>query len=236
MGAEVSIFAAFIAGLLSFFSPCVFPLLPAFVANITGSMGSTSELKKNIVLQRSIGFIIGFTIVFIGLGVFATGIGSFLFTNKLMLARLGGLLIIIFGLQMLGLLQFRFLMMEKRLNTKKGKVTNSFRSALVGMTFAFGWSPCVGLTLGSIMTLASMQNSVGEGALLLLIYSLGMGIPFIVVALLLTNKRTVMQKINRVLPTLNKVNGGIMVALGLLLFTGGLSKISSWLAYMGWSF
>ncbi|TDQ36770.1 cytochrome c biogenesis CcdA family protein [Aureibacillus halotolerans] len=236
MGTEVSIFAALVAGLLSFFSPCVFPLLPAYVANITGSMGSTQELRRSVVFQRSLGFITGFTIVFILLGILATGIGEFLLTNKLMLARIGGLLIIVFGLQMLGLLQFRFLMMEKRIQSVSGKVTNSFRSVLVGMTFAFGWSPCVGLTLGSIMTLASMQNNVGQGAMLLLIYSLGMGVPFLIVSLLLTNSKAFMTKINRILPVLNRINGGILVALGLLLFTGGLAKISSWLSYFGWQF
>lgn len=227
------IFVAFIAGVLSFLSPCVFPLVPAYVSNLTGSLieGDRIHVHKRLLFMRSISFILGFSVVFVVMGASATFIGQFFSNNFLLIGKIAGLFIIIFGLQMAGILSLRFLMMDKQwMDSDRHKRTGNFGSFMLGLAFGSGWTPCVGLALSSILMLASSSETVYSGMFLLFIYALGLGIPFLLISLLLTYSLGIMKKLNRFMPLLSKINGWILVGLGFLLFTGQLQKISGWLA------
>ncbi|MBD8499604.1 cytochrome c biogenesis CcdA family protein [Paenibacillus arenosi] len=229
---DISILFAIAAGMLSFLSPCIFPLLPAYVANLTGSYVSGDKLiiSKRTLFMRSIFFILGFTIVFMTMGASASVIGQVFAANRGIIEKVSGLLIIMFGLQTAGLLNLRFLMFQKRWEAKGSK--GSWNSFIVGLAFGTGWTPCVGLALSSILILAGSTETMSSGILLLLFYSLGLGIPFLLISFLLTKSFKVMKKVNKLLPRLSLINGWILIVLGLLLFTGQLQKLSAWLAAM----
>ncbi len=217
--------------MLSFFSPCVFPLIPAYIATLTGSTISENKVNvmKRTVIIRSISFILGFSFVFIILGASASFLGQLFFENRNLVEKISGFLIIVFGLQMAGLLQLKFLMREKRmqLNSTRRGVGHSL---VIGMAFAFGWTPCVGIVLSSILLLAASVETMGSGMLLLSIYSLGLGIPFFIVSFILTYSLNTIKNVNKWLPKLSIVNGWILIGLGLLLFTGQFQRLSAWLA------
>lgn len=227
---QISILFAIAAGMLSFFSPCIFPLLPAYVANLTGSYVSGDKLSvsKKTLMARSILFILGFTVVFMMMGASASMIGQFFAANRGVLEKVAGLLIIIFGLQTAGFLHLRFLMFQKQWESKGPKT--GWRSFVVGIAFGTGWTPCVGLALSSILLLAGSSETMYNGIFLLLFYSLGLGVPFLLISLLITKSLGVMKKINKWLPRLSRINGWILIVMGLLLFTGQLQKLSAWLA------
>ncbi|MFV8828891.1 cytochrome c biogenesis CcdA family protein [Alkalihalobacterium sp. APHAB7] len=222
---------AFSAGMLSFFSPCVFPLIPAYIATLTGSSISDNKVNamKRTVMVRSVSFILGFSIVFILLGASASFMGQLFFENRNLVEKMSGFLIIVFGLQMAGLLKLKFLMREKRVqvNTTRRGMGNSF---IIGMAFAFGWTPCVGIVLSSILLLAASVETMGSGMLMLAVYSLGLGIPFFILSILLTYSLKVIKNVNKWLPKLSIFNGWVLIGLGLLLFTGQFQKLSAWLA------
>ncbi len=227
-----TIFVALIAGVLSFLSPCVFPLIPAYVSHLTGSFVQDNKIKveKKLLMIRSISFILGFSVVFVAMGASASFIGQFFAGNRELVEKLSGLIIIIFGLQMAGVLTFRFLMFEKKLiktgTSKKGNLS----SFLLGLAFGSGWTPCVGLALSSILLLAGAAETLYSGMFLLFIYSVGLGIPFLAISVMLTYSLGIVKKINRWLPVLSIINGWILVAMGLLLFMGQFQKLSAWLA------
>lgn len=229
---NVSVLFAFTAGMLSFLSPCVFPLIPAYVANLTGStLGNNRvEVSKRLLLARSLSFIMGFSLIFVLMGASASVLGQIFTHNRDIVQKISGLLIIIFGLQMAGILKLRFLMMEKRWEAKLTGEKNIWRSLLLGMSFGAGWTPCVGLALSSILLLAGSANTVYSGILMLFVYSLGLGIPFLAISLIITYSLRVVRKINRSLGMLSLINGWILIGMGLLLYTGQLQKISAWLA------
>ncbi|RJS62399.1 cytochrome c biogenesis protein CcdA [Bacillus sp. PK3_68] len=228
---DISILFAFVGGGLSFFSPCVFPLLPAYITHLTGGKIENAKMQVNRakLYSRSIGFIMGFSLVFIALGASASFIGKILMDYRVLIMQIAGLLIIIFGLQMAGLLNFKFLMKEKRIQTEHAS-KNVFSSVLLGMAFASGWSPCVGLALSSILLLASSSDTLSQGVFLLGAYSLGMAIPFFIISIVISYSLKTMRKINKYLSKLAFVNGMIMVGLGFLVLSGQLQKISSWLS------
>ncbi|MEB1807255.1 MAG: cytochrome c biogenesis protein CcdA [Bacillaceae bacterium] len=217
--------------MLSFFSPCVFPLIPAYIATLTGSSINNNKVNamKRTVMVRSISFILGFSIVFILLGASASFIGQLFFDNRNLVEKISGFLIIVFGLQMAGLLQLKFLMREKRvqMNTKKHGIGNAF---IIGVAFAFGWTPCVGIVLSSILLLAASVETMGSGMLMLSVYSLGLGIPFFILSLVLTYSLKAIKNVNKWLPKLSVMNGWVLIGLGLLLFTGQFQRLSAWLA------
>ncbi|WP_188995566.1 cytochrome c biogenesis CcdA family protein [Paenibacillus nasutitermitis] len=227
-----TIFVALIAGILSFLSPCVFPLIPAYVSHLTGSFVQENKInvEKRLLLIRSISFILGFSVVFVAMGASASFIGQFFAGNRNLVEKISGLLIIVFGLQMAGVLTLRFLMFNKNfINTntsKKGNVS----SFILGLAFGSGWTPCVGLALSSILLLAGSSETLYRGMFLLFFYSIGLGIPFLILSLMLTYSLGILKKINRWLPVLSVINGWILVGMGLLLFTGQLQKMSAWLA------
>lgn len=232
MSENISLLVAFGAGLISFFSPCVFPLIPAYVANLTGSslVGNKIIVKRQTVLIRGIAFIIGFSVIFILFGASASFLGSLVKDFKDLISKIGGMLIIIFGMQMAGILNLKFFMKEKRLAVKGQTEKNIGRSLIMGMVFAAGWSPCIGLALSSILILAGSSGTLMTGILLLVIYSLGLAIPFLLISVLITYSLNFIKNLNRLLPIISKVSGWLLIFLGLLLFTDQLQKISAWLA------
>ena len=171
-------FLAFGAGFISFLSPCVLPLIPGYISYISGeSLGDIVEKQKKIILKTVL-FSLGFSLVFISFGATASLIGNILLENSNTLRIVAGIIIIIFSLQLIGILNLNFLNQEKRFQTKNYS-NNLFFPVLVGAAFGFGWTPCIGPVLGSILTLAAVESSIGKGILLLSFYSLGLAIPFI---------------------------------------------------------
>lgn len=229
---HITFFVAFTAGVLSFFSPCVFPLIPAYVSQLTGSVVQDNKVhvQKRTIFSRSVWFILGFSVIFVTMGASASWIGQVFAVYRDAIGKIGGLLIIIFGLQMAGILHFRFLMLEKSWVGRRTGGKGSGNSFIMGLAFGSGWTPCVGLALSSILLLAGSSETIYSGMIMLFVYSLGLGLPFLLISVLITYSLNIVRKMNRWLPVLSVVNGWILVTLGLLLFTGHLQKLSAWLA------
>ncbi|MBN2982286.1 cytochrome c biogenesis CcdA family protein [Cohnella algarum] len=234
---NLSVFAAFAAGMLSFLSPCVFPLIPAYVSHLTGSSFQDGKLVvyRGKLIVQSLSFIVGFSLVFIAMGASASFIGRFFAQERDLIQKISGLLIIVFGLQMVGLFNLRLLMSGKTWEINTNRSRGAIRSLLTGVAFGAGWSPCVGLALSSILLLAGSAETLWNGIGLLAVYSLGLGVPFLLISWLLTYSMKIMKKMNRWIPLLSKLNGWLLIGLGFLLFTGQLQKISAWLSqYTFW--
>lgn len=231
---KISVIVAFTAGMLSFFSPCVFPLIPAYVSHLTGStvLSNKMVVSKKTLIIRSIWFVLGFSMVFVAMGASASIIGRMLADYRDLFEKISGLFIIMFGLQMARILNIRALMFEKHWDSAKIRKKGQFDSFLLGLAFGSGWTPCVGLALSSILLLAGSLETLYNGMMLLLIYSLGLGIPFLIISVVITYSLSVVKNINRWLPVLTLVNGWILIGMGLLLFTGQLQKLSAWLAQL----
>lgn len=241
-GAVPSLAIAFSAGFLSFISPCVLPLVPAYVSYITGlsleelTRGEARYRVKWTTLKNSLLFIAGFSTVFILFGASATLIGRILLTYQEILRWVGGGLIIFFGLYVMGVFNIRFLMADKRLHLQ-GRPAGYLGSYLVGVAFAAGWTPCVGPILGSILLYASTTDSVRQGMLLLTAYSLGLGLPLLVTALGLNTFLTRMRSIGPLMPAVTVVSGIFLIVVGLLITTNSLTMLSAFLVQhgIGWS-
>ncbi|BBI33844.1 cytochrome c biogenesis CcdA family protein [Cohnella abietis] len=234
---NITILVAFIAGMLSFLSPCVFPLIPAYVSHLTGSSFQDGKLvvHRGKLVYQSLFFIVGFSLIFIAMGASASFVGRFFAQERELLQRISGLLIIVFGLQMAGLFNIRLLMNGKAWETKGERSRGAIRSLLTGVAFGAGWSPCVGLALSSILLLAGSSETLWSGIGMLGVYSLGLGVPFLLISWLLSYSMKVMKKMNRWMPLLSKINGWLLIAMGLLLFTGQLQKMSAFLSrYSFW--
>jgi len=212
---------AFFEGIITFISPCLLPMLPIYFMYFAGS--SSGSQRKSNVLTNSLGFVLGFTMVFVTLGAFAGSIGQFLRSHQTVVNWVSGSLIILFGLNFLGVLPWQFF----RGNLKRQNVTNLtfWSSILFGMVFSIGWTPCVGAFLGSALLMASQQGSVMKGVLMLLTYSLGLGIPFIISAVLLDQMKTAFQWIKQHYELINKISGFFLILVGLLMITGWLGRI-----------
>ena len=226
---DISLPLAFGAGFLSFFSPCILPMIPAYIMYLTGTT-MESELKERrlYALIRTLGFVIGFTIIFIIMGSSASFIGRIFVRNKRIFSRLSGALIIVFGLNMMGIFKFKFLNMERKISGPR-EMKNWFSSVLMGMAFAAGWTPCFGPVLASILVYAGGSASVSKGVLLLLIYSIGMGLPFILTALFINVFINLLDRAGRFVQYLPKIGGALMVIFGLLVFFNKVINISRWL-------
>lgn len=229
---NVSVLFAFTAGMLSFLSPCVFPLIPAYVANLTGSSYGDNriEVSKRVLFTRSIAFILGFSLIFVLMGASASTVGRLFANYRDLIQMISGILIIIFGLQMAGVIKLRFLMTEKRWEGKQEAGNSLWRSLIMGISFGAGWTPCVGLALSSILLLAGSAETIYSGMFLLFIYSMGLGLPFLAISLIITYSFKVVKTINSKLGILSIISGWILVAMGILLFTGQLQRISAWLS------
>lgn len=230
---NISFVLAFSAGLLSFLSPCVLPLIPAYVSYLTGSAVSeinTNKAKLNL-LYKSIGFVIGFSIIFIIMGASISSIGKLLITNQIIFRKIGGILIILFGLHTTGLFKIKMLYFEKRLLTFGGDKKN-FSSIFVGMAFAAGWTPCIGPILSSILIYAGSMEKISKGITLLAVYSLGLAVPFILTALAIGSFSKYFKKFSKYLPIVSIVSGILMIIMGILIFTNKLTVISGYLNFI----
>ncbi|MEW8974368.1 MAG: cytochrome c biogenesis protein CcdA [Tissierellaceae bacterium] len=223
---DVPLSIAFSAGFLSFFSPCILPLIPAYIMYLTGStMEEEIQEKRLFAFTRTLGFVIGFTIIFMIMGTSASFLGKLFIRNKELFAKISGILIVIFGLNMMGILKLNFLNREKRVAAPK-KIKNWFSSILMGMAFAAGWTPCFGPALASILIYAGGTDTISKGIFLLLVYSIGMAIPFILTALFINVFVNLMNKAERFIVYLPKIGGFIMVIFGLLVFFNKVINIS----------
>ncbi|MFB4211988.1 cytochrome c biogenesis protein CcdA [Shouchella sp. 1P09AA] len=229
---EVTLSIAFFAGLVSFFSPCIFPLMPAYLSQLTGTTVTNGAIAapRRVILSRSFGFIAGFTLVFMLFGLASTMLGQLFISNQLLLERLGGIVIILFGLQMTGLISIRALFTDKRMEPSQNSAASFSKSLLFGFLFAAGWTPCIGLVLAAILTLASTSATIWNGVFLLLVYSIGLGIPFLLIGLLWARSLHKIKRINRYLPIIQKTSGVVMIILGILLFTGFFSTLAAMMA------
>ena len=219
----VEFFLAFTAGLISFLSPCVLPLIPGYISYISGA--SLNELleKKSINLLPIILFSLGFSIVFIIFGATATFLGSVILNNSNELRILAGLIIIIFSLQIMGIINIKFFNYEKRINPEKNM--GNFSSILIGMAFGFGWTPCIGPILGSILALASTEESINKGIMLLFFYSLGLAIPFILSGYLIQKFMVFSKNLKSKMNIISKTGGALLLITGLLIITNQLQVL-----------
>jgi cytochrome c-type biogenesis protein len=216
------------AGVVTFLSPCVLPLIPGYIAFMTGmSMNELTDSDRRVsrILVPSLLFVAGFTTVFVLLGASASAVGSFVSRNQQIFETVAGLLIIALGFLMPGIVKVPWLYGEARFEMGRARRFGSLAALFMGMAFAFGWSPCVGPILGSILMLAANSAEVGRGALLLGVYSLGIGIPFVAVALMLGSMRPVLNWLNRRALVINRIAGVILIALGVLILTGWIGPV-----------
>lgn len=228
--AHLSAGIAFLAGLVSFVSPCVLPLVPAYLSFLTGS--SVEELRAELstaarlrVIAHSLAFIAGFTIVFVALGASASALGNALRANQRLIEEVGGVIIILLGLQMTGILRLRFLAMDKRFHLQNGN-RSLVASGIVGLAFAAGWSPCIGPILAGILALASQSNGVREGAWLLFVYSMGLGLPFLITALAIGAILPALNRIKRFLPAIEVAAGAFMVLTGIVILNNWFLRVA----------
>jgi cytochrome c-type biogenesis protein len=227
--------AAFVAGLISFLSPCVLPLVPGYVSLISGA--GVEELKSNDgqlfrkVMLNSIAFIIGFSIVFIALGAISTEVGQMLRFYKSMLARVAGVVIIVFGLHLTGIFKIKALYTDARLHSVKGGST-AWGAFVIGFAFAFGWTPCVGPILAVILGFAAAQDSVVKGIFLLAIYSLGLAVPFLVTSLGIGRFLKFYSRFRSHMHALEVASGALLIALGVLLVFGRFTLLASYFSFL----
>ena len=219
---------SFSAGLLSFLSPCVLPLIPSYVTFITGMSLDEVQRARRAALIHSLLFILGFTIIFLALGATATVFGRVLLVYRDWISRIGGALIILFGLYLLGALNFGFLARERRVHVAD-KPMGYFGTVLVGIAFGAGWTPCIGPILGSILILTSSSAELGKGLLLLFVYSLGLAIPFLAASLALNHFLSAYAKARRHLVWVNRVSGVLLIAVGILLITDYFTVLAGYL-------
>jgi len=225
----VSFSISFFAGLISFLSPCVLPLIPGYVSFICGTtLNELNSKSKNFILKKSLFFSLGFSLVFISLGATATFIGSFLLKNTKLLSIGSGLIIILFGIYLLNLIKINFL--NKSVGSFNVRYSdNLLFPFIVGLGFGFGWTPCIGPILGSILAFASMENSIYKGILLLCFYSLGLAVPFILSSLLIKKFLIFSKKTKKYLNKIKKISAIILIISGILIVTGKLQILGFYL-------
>jgi cytochrome c-type biogenesis protein len=222
----VSFPAAFTAGILSFLSPCVLPLIPAYFTFITGfsleelTENRNSEIRKKVFLSTVL-FVSGFSLVFILMGASASYLGSLMFNHRELIRILGGILIMLMGVHLTGIIRIPGLDVEKRINIEK-KPLHFLGIVIIGMAFGAGWSPCIGPLLGSILIIAGSQETVWQGIVLLAVYSAGLALPFIIISVFIHLLLIVIKKASRVLQYVNAAAGILLIIVGLILVTNKL--------------
>lgn len=229
--AALGFLVAFAAGLLSFLSPCVLPLVPSYVGFLTGMTLPEVTGRRRVALTHALLFVAGFSLVFILLGASATALGRALNYYQVWLQRVGGALIILFGLFCLGVFNPGLLSQERRLHLER-KPVGYLGSVLVGMAFAAGWTPCIGPVLGAILGLAATSTDVSRGMLLLAVYSAGLALPFLVAAVAVDSFLDWFQRFRRFLPWVMRISGVMLVFVGILLLTGEFTRLAGWLQGM----
>ena len=218
----------FIEGILTFISPCILPMLPIYFIYLAGESetdGTLVSSNKNRLLINSVGFVIGFTLVFIALGATVTSLGHFLTNHRNLLEKISGIVMVVFGLNFIGILKIGFLNKEKRIDFKFKRL-RFLTSIVFGMVFGLGWTPCLGAFLGSALALASNSETILQGMLLLLLYSIGLGIPFIISAILFEKVKGAFKQIQKHSRIISIVSGVLLIVAGLLVFTGSLKYFS----------
>jgi cytochrome c-type biogenesis protein len=230
---QIPYIVAFTGGLLSFFSPCVLPLVPAYLANLAGVTAIDPQTRKSYLpaLFHSLSFVLGFSIIFIVLGASVGLIGTTITAHSALLRQIAGGLIIAFGIFLIAAFKLPWLNYEKRLKTTASSNPGYLRSIGIGAAFALGWTPCIGPILGAILTLAWSTQTVAEGALLLAIYSLGLGIPFIILGLVWGAIMPLWKSINRYLGVISIVSGVLLIIVGILILTGNLAWLGQFVPY-----
>ena len=222
------IFASFFAGILTFISPCILPLIPVYITLVTGLSIEELDNRKNLlsVFLSSICFVLGFTTVFVFLGLSVTIIGQFFLNNLNILRTVGGIIVIIFGLHLLGIFKIKLLYKQFSWMDKIKRTSNYFTIYLIGCAFAFSWTPCVDPILASILIMAATQGTVAQGTFLLLIYSLGLAVPFILTALFVTKFLTLFNSLKKYYKVIEIVSGTLLILMGILIISGGFNKIT----------
>lgn len=232
MGDSISYAAAFAAGVVSFLSPCVLPLLPGYLSFMTGLTTaelSSGERRTAAVLVPSLLFVLGFSIVFVALGASASVLGRLLSEYRSTLTIVAGVVIFAFGLLLTGIIKIPWLYGEARVDLERSRRFGRGASVIMGMAFAAGWTPCVGPILGVILTLAGSSGSVAKGASLLFVYSLGLGVPFVLTALLFGRTRGLLRWFSRHAIAINRVGGTLLMVIGILMVTGRFTLLATWL-------
>jgi cytochrome c-type biogenesis protein len=226
--ATLGLFVAFAAGLLSFLSPCVLPLVPSYIGFLTGMSLPEMAVRRRVALVHALLFVFGFSLVFMLLGASATALGRALNYYQHWLQRVGGVLIILFGLVCMGVIKAGFLNQEHRLQVEQ-KPVGYLGSALVGMAFGAGWTPCIGPVLGAILGLAATSQDLSRGLLLLGVYSAGLAVPFLIAAAALDAFLDWFQRFRRYLPWVMRVSGALLIFVGILMATGEFTRLAGWL-------
>jgi cytochrome c-type biogenesis protein len=225
---SLGLLVAFAAGLLSFLSPCVLPLVPSYIGFLTGMSLPEMSDRRRAALGHALLFVLGFSLVFILLGASATALGRALNYYQQWLQRIGGVLIIAFGLVCLGVIRWQALGQERRVQVEH-KPVGYLGSALVGMAFGAGWTPCIGPVLGAILGLAATSQDLSRGMLLLAAYSAGLAVPFLIAAVALDSFLRWFQGFRRYLPWVMRASGALLIFVGILMVTGEFTRLAGWL-------
>ena len=229
---NISIVLAFVAGLLSFLSPCVLPLAPAYIGYLSGTTLVTAEgvviSNRWSTFLHALSFILGFSAVFVALGASVGLIGYLLYDFIPIIQKIGGVLLVIFGLHYMGLFKIPLLYQQKRIEFRADPRLGYLSSLLVGVFFGAGWTPCIGLTLSGILMLAGNAATVGRGAFLLAVYSAGLGIPFLLMGMALERMTGWLRRMNRRLNLVSIISGLFLIAMGIIVYTNAISILNSW--------
>jgi cytochrome c-type biogenesis protein len=227
-GATLGITISFTAGLLSFLSPCVLPLIPSYVSFITGLSIDEVQHSRRVTLVHSLLFIAGFTVVFLALGATATVLGRLLVQHRDWVGRIGGVLVIVLGLYLLGVFNIGVFGREKRVHIAT-KPLGYLGTLVVGMAFAAGWTPCIGPILGGVLTYTASSADLNRGLVLLFAYSLGLAVPFLLAALMIDRFMELFQRYRGALVWMSRASGVLLIAVGILMITGSMTVLSAWL-------
>jgi cytochrome c-type biogenesis protein len=227
--ATVGITISFAAGMLSFLSPCVLPLVPSYITFVTGLSLEDVQRSRHVALVHALLFVTGFTLVFLALGATATTLGRMLGYNRDWVGRIGGVVVILLGLYLLGVFNFSSLARERRVHIAT-KPLGYLGSVFVGMAFAAGWTPCIGPILGAVLTYTASSADLDRGLVLLLAYSLGLAVPFILAALMMDRFMSVFQRYKGAMLWTSRIAGALLIGVGLLMVTDLMRLLSQWLA------
>lgn len=229
---HITVGIAFLAGLVSFVSPCVLPLVPAYLSLLTGESleelkGTSAPAARAQTLGHAIAFVLGFSVVFVTLGLTASAIGGALNEHRTLVSQIGGVIVVVLGLHMMGMIRIPALMMDKRAHLQQRGQRTFWTSLVVGMAFAAGWSPCIGPILAGILAIASQQRN-GEAALLLGVYSLGLAVPFLLAAGAIGAVLPALARIKRFLPAVEFAAGAFLIVVGLVLVNDAFLNVAGW--------
>jgi cytochrome c-type biogenesis protein len=234
---NVSFLTAFAAGLISFLSPCVLPLVPGYISIISGfsldqlkDEQQKASLRRTLLINSAI-FILGFSITFMAEGASASWIGQVVASRMRLLYRLAGLIIIVFGVHLLGIVKINFLYQDKRFHNV-AKPRGAVGALVLGLAFAFGWTPCIGPILAGILTMASTKETVSQGVLLLAVYSMGLGIPFLLTSLGLNQFLAFYGRFKRHFRAVEMASGALVIAVGVLILTNNFSRLAGWFSFL----